>query len=668
MAQSVEDALVVRMEASLRKFERQMEGGRKAAVKAATGSEQAWAKAGNKIVANSNRATTGLSRLASISGRGRFVLQNTANQIGDIAVQMQGGTSASRALGLQIPQLLGGFGALGGALGLVGPLLGTVAALGIPVAAALLNMGEKAETLDDKLKALAESTKAVRAAQELSSISAVELLRDYGDLADEAQAIFDINRQIAAFKAQGALDTAARGVASELGVEGVFGFSPDEVRDLEQAIADLKAEQVEALAVSTGRRGGTEAKMDAAKARIEEINDELRALKTVQKNVDDLGAALGISADEATEVVAMFARIGQAQGAQEQAQAASDLADYIYAVSDGLKGASDEGWAFYDNLGELVVTALELAAVDHQGNLAKGTAEAGRLKEELAAALALFNQISLAGSKQYSGRGGDPRNVGNDQYTRELGYQSVDDLIAKYSPKSKGRGGGKAADGLNEAKRLYQDTRTEAEKYAAEVERINDLHRKFPEIVTTEVRDRALASLNEAANGLGNIADRMERGFEDAFVAFVTGAGNARDAARALAQDLARMAFRSAFKGLGVGDLFDSIFGGIPAFASGTNSAPGGLALVGERGPELVNLPRGSQVIPARSTAQMMAGGAGGAVTLSYAPVIDARGADQAAVARLEAAMVQQSRDFEARVQQTLRQGNNRRVNRAWSN
>lgn len=33
-------------------------------------------------------------------------------------------------------------------------------------------------------------------------------------------------------------------------------------------------------------------------------------------------------------------------------------------------------------------------------------------------------------------------------------------------------------------------------------------------------------------------------------------------------------------------------------FAQGTDFAPGGLALVGEKGPELVNLPRGSQVIP----------------------------------------------------------------------
>lgn len=36
--------------------------------------------------------------------------------------------------------------------------------------------------------------------------------------------------------------------------------------------------------------------------------------------------------------------------------------------------------------------------------------------------------------------------------------------------------------------------------------------------------------------------------------------------------------------------------GYFPGFANGTNSAPGGLSWVGERGPELVNLPRGSQV------------------------------------------------------------------------
>jgi uncharacterized membrane protein len=49
------------------------------------------------------------------------------------------------------------------------------------------------------------------------------------------------------------------------------------------------------------------------------------------------------------------------------------------------------------------------------------------------------------------------------------------------------------------------------------------------------------------------------------------------------------------------------------AFAVGTRNAPGGIALVGERGPELVSLPGGSQVVPAAQTAAMM-GGVGGSI------------------------------------------------------
>jgi len=50
-------------------------------------------------------------------------------------------------------------------------------------------------------------------------------------------------------------------------------------------------------------------------------------------------------------------------------------------------------------------------------------------------------------------------------------------------------------------------------------------------------------------------------------------------------------------------------------FATGTDYAPGGMAWVGERGPELVNLPRGSQVIPADKSARM----GGNTITINIA-------------------------------------------------
>jgi phage-related protein len=43
-------------------------------------------------------------------------------------------------------------------------------------------------------------------------------------------------------------------------------------------------------------------------------------------------------------------------------------------------------------------------------------------------------------------------------------------------------------------------------------------------------------------------------------------------------------------------------------FASGTDFAPGGMALVGEQGPELVSLPTGSKVMDAKKTTQSLSG------------------------------------------------------------
>ncbi|MCL1900480.1 MAG: hypothetical protein FWG11_08240, partial [Promicromonosporaceae bacterium] len=61
----------------------------------------------------------------------------------------------------------------------------------------------------------------------------------------------------------------------------------------------------------------------------------------------------------------------------------------------------------------------------------------------------------------------------------------------------------------------------------------------------------------------------------------------------------------------------------IPAFAAGTRNFAGGYALVGERGPEVVRLPRGTDVFPAGATQQMLGGStAGSAMTAADARLI----------------------------------------------
>ncbi|MDQ0558305.1 tape measure domain-containing protein [Rhizobium mesoamericanum] len=117
----------------------------------------------------------------------------------------------------------------------------------------------------------------------------------------------------------------------------------------------------------------------------------------------------------------------------------------------------------------------------------------------------------------------------------------------------------------------------------------------------------------------------------------------------------------------GSNNWFSSIFSGgggtrIPGFASGTDFAPGGIAMVGEKGPELVNLPRGSQVIPNASLPKVSKAMGGNSHSITYAPVIDARGADSEAVARLERILAKERAEFSAKVVRTVKDAQGRRM------
>jgi len=81
----------------------------------------------------------------------------------------------------------------------------------------------------------------------------------------------------------------------------------------------------------------------------------------------------------------------------------------------------------------------------------------------------------------------------------------------------------------------------------------------------------------------------------------------------------------------------------IPAYAHGTLNHPGGMAMVGERGPELVSLPRNSSVYTAGETRQMMGapmvgGGSGGGTNVNITVnSLDPRGAATAVKEALDA-------------------------------
>lgn len=160
--------------------------------------------------------------------------------------------------------------------------------------------------------------------------------------------------------------------------------------------------------------------------------------------------------------------------------------------------------------------------------------------------------------------------------------------------------------GLDLDRKSAQTGRTLREEIALQAQEVGRL---------TEVMEEYA----EQAKFVDQINEDLKNGLIDAIVE----GGNFSDVLQDVAKQLAKAALQATLFGEGPlakifgtsGGLFGKgggLLGGlIPGFADGTNFAPGGTALVGERGPELVNLPRGSQVIPNHKIGQ-----AGGSIAV----------------------------------------------------
>lgn len=153
--------------------------------------------------------------------------------------------------------------------------------------------------------------------------------------------------------------------------------------------------------------------------------------------------------------------------------------------------------------------------------------------------------------------------------------------------------------------------------------------------VLSDTRGPLESYLDELPGTIGEVNEAFQRmeaeglsSLIDGLAAASVGAADLGDVFRSTIRQMAMDANRillqnllSGASGGGGGGLFSSLlsigasafsggFGGTKSllqtknltafkgFANGTNSAPGGLAWVGERGPELLNIPRGSQIIP----------------------------------------------------------------------
>lgn len=146
---------------------------------------------GNEANRATMKAATGLQRMSASFSSSRGAIQNTAFQLQDFAVQVGAGTAASTALAMQLPQLLGGFGALGA-------VIGAVVAIGIPLAAAFFRSGEAAKSATDAVDDLEAALKRLQEINDIYSTEGLQAVIDkYGELNAEILLLIERQRQFA---------------------------------------------------------------------------------------------------------------------------------------------------------------------------------------------------------------------------------------------------------------------------------------------------------------------------------------------------------------------------------------------------------------------------------------------------------------------------------------
>jgi len=243
-----------------------------------------------------------VTRMAQMSGAQRFVFQNTANQLGDIAVQASMGTNIFRVLGMQLPQVAGGFAMLGGSMGVVLPILGVIAAVGFPIIAMFTSMGGAAEDTSDRIEALGSSIDHVKKLADLAATPIAKLSNEYGELAVDAKqaaaAIRNLELQQAA--------RVARSLTAAILDERIA------LGDLEHAMKELAA----------GSQGIIQQTMTGTTQAVIALRNEL-----------------ALTDEDAFKVMAQFQAIEQAADDASRAKGLLDLAELL----ETLPTSSDEG-------------------------------------------------------------------------------------------------------------------------------------------------------------------------------------------------------------------------------------------------------------------------------------------------------------------------------------
>lgn len=413
-----------------------------------------------KIERTRNKVVAMNSSVAAQTGfmtRNRAIFQQGGYQIGDFAVQVQGGTSALTAFTQQGSQLLGVFGPWGA-------VMGAVLAVGAPLAGVLWNLGDATEETKEKAKTFSERVGEADAALAAMSATAanvtdLETLRQkYGELTEEvremALALFEIDKREALKKVSGIIEevTGEIAKASEASAGVVAAAMAAANTEAGRKAAEEVRRQIEMLQTDISIFENTGQPVPAALfSQLAELREELAAVEGDFANIGSLAQEINLSPD-------LLNQISQAQAGLEAARDAGDfsaMATQLGLIRDLLVEAGDTvSQDVVDGVTQAQEKAREMAARLAEGQeaaegiantpiaeaIATGASEAARLAENLGISLATAQRLAALGpqgAEKPSGRG-DPRAMGGN--FDDWKYREADEFLANWTPPKPSQG------------------------------------------------------------------------------------------------------------------------------------------------------------------------------------------------------------------------------------
>lgn len=558
-----------------------------------TQADAAFNKTAAGIQANSAKVSAATNSLSFNTGNIAAQFQDigvtAAAGMNPLIIALQQGTQLSAVLNQSVSQGVSPVKALGGAfLQVLNPIsLATIAtiALGTALLQSLGSIVPKAESATEAIKRHREALEGV--------------VRGYAGAEDAVAAYFDQVQRLPQFavteglqKQFAELETAATALPGKLQdvtdyVTALGTSATDTDREILSLIEQFQAGDIslEELYGSLGTAAQGMGFLEAAAG-----NLGLGAKKTVE----DLRGLI-VTVTQFGDAYARFMALTQinlgAAPVNEDLQNALDLRAYV-AEQERLNSLTSEQLSLEKEIARIKADAGELGITDER---ARELAEATLSAEERRAQI---KRELTAGSKQ-----------ANDA---ERERQAVLDMIGELEHEYE-------ILGLTNQERAVANALRDAGAVATEQQR-----ERIAELVNATYEEtEAIKGLNKSSQEWANTLQSATRGFIDDLI-------EGKSAAEAFSNVLSSIAKKLIDVGL------NSVFSGFPGFGTPTRATggpiySGGPTLVGEKGPELF-VPSG----PGKIVPNSQIGGGGSVV---FAPNIDARGADVAAVARLETAV-----------------------------